>query len=315
MLRIILCIFLLIPTLSIASPTPEQKITHVIYITFDGTRWQDIFNTQFMFPNLRNKYAPQGKFYGEPGSNTLMRTDSIPVSLPSYQCQMAGRVTHCDSNDCGRIRELTLPENILYKLGLTKKDVATFSSWGSIQLAAESKEGVTFVNSGNIPMNDPILGYPDEVMEQINHEQAQNNPGEANDRYDQYTFAQAMHYYLKYQPTFMWISFNDADEAAHENKRAQYYQALGFYDYALDQVFKMLEDLHLNDQTLVLVTTDHGRGDGSRWTKHGPNYPESKQTWAFIVNGELVSEETTDNKLVFGTLSIRPTIEKALGIV
>jgi hypothetical protein len=301
---------LFLPEWLYAQPYPAvHKITHVIYVTLDGTRWQDVFRTHQYLRKFWNNYAAKAKTYGAPGSRTIMETASIPVSLPSYQSQMSGNVQPCDGNECGRITVQTLPEVLVHKYKFSKKDVAIFSSWSVLEHAAESIKGTAFVNAGNFPVSDPVSGKPDAVMSVINKQQSVDHVQKNSDRYDRYTFAQALHYYYKYQPRFMWISLQDTDEAAHDGNREEYYQALTFYDTALDRLFAAIKKSGKMDSTMVIVTTDHGRGNGVNWTEHGPKFPESRRTWAFVINGELSPVRQNGKLLYYSTLSVRPSLE------
>ena len=310
-LLLMLCVFSM--TSAVAYHTNNYPIHRIIYITFDGTRWQDVFLERVYFPKLWGKYAKNAIFYGMRDSHTAMEVASIPISLPSYHSQMSGAVQPCDGNECGRIKVETLTENIVHQLKLNKKEVAVFASWPEIGLAAESVAGTIVSNVGNVPMVDPDTQLPDQMMDDINQQQAMDHPAK-QDRLDKYTFAQGLHYLEKYQPRFLWISLDDADEAAHAGNLDNYHAALSFYDDALDILFTRLKALHMDQDTLVIVTTDHGRGNGLNWIHHGPLYPESKQTWAFVINGQLKSMGENNGIAYYSTLSIRPTIEKALEV-
>lgn len=289
----------------------QNKIKHVIYVTLDGTRWQDIMQIQANFPKLWSKYASQMQVYGRPGSDATMEVASIPVSLPSYQSQMTGAVQPCLGNECGRVKVETLPEFLLGKLHLAKKDVAVFSSWPVIADALESKSGTVYSNVGNLPVVDPVTGKPDVVMAEINHLQTLRRHVKTN-RMDEYTFAQSLHYFEKYKPRFMWISLVNADNEAHMNHQEKYNQVLLSYDNYLDQLFTRLKSMKLDKNTMVVITTDHGRGNGDNWTTHGPEYPEAKPTWAFVMNGKLTPVGNDGKISHYNTLSIRPAIEAAL---
>jgi arylsulfatase A-like enzyme len=128
-------------------------------------------------------------------------------------------------------------------------------------------------------------------------------------RFDKYTIDQATHYFETYFPRFLWISLDDADEAAHANNRPDYEAALKLYDNFIDSLMTKLKDLHLDQKTMVIVTTDHGRGVGRKWTDHGPDTLSSKFTWAFVINGELLPVALPHSEVKYSTLSIRPTIE------
>jgi hypothetical protein len=289
-----------------------SKIERVIYITLDGVRWQDIYQTQHYFPKLWEKYAKQLTFYGAPNTDTTMEVASIPLSLPSYQSQMSGAIQPCSDNKCGRIQVETLPEYLMTQLHLSKKDVVVFSSWPKIANAIEKNAGTIYNNAGNIPVTDPETKQADSSMAMLNHAQEMDHPGYKPNRYDKYTFSQALHYFQQVKPRFMWISLVNADDEAHFGHLQQYHQLLSYYDDALDGLFSTLKAMHLDKTTMVIVTTDHGRGNQKNWTSHGSDYPESRQTWAFVMNGKLVPIQQEGRVEHYNTLSIRPAIEKAL---
>ena len=306
-----LFLLLLLPILAVAAEEPTIK--HVIYITLDGVRWQDIFNDRSKLPVFWNKYAKSASIYGEPGSNNTMEVASVPISLPSYQSQMTGAVTPCKENECGPVTIETFPEALIKKGGFKKADVASISSWEVMDNAFESHVGTAFSNHGTRPMHDPDTFVIDAEMKAINIQQSAAYPGD-DTRFDKYTLAQSLHYFKKYKPKFLWISFGDADDFAHEGNKKKYQQTIFFYDQAIDQIMKMVKTLKLDRETMIIITTDHGRGNGKNWVEHDETIPETKQTWAFVINGTL-QNGVTDGKIShYTTLSIRPTVEKAFRI-
>lgn len=290
--------------------TSQHKYDHVIYVTFDGTRWQDILMNHESMPLFWKKYANNAIIYGLPDNKRSISVASVPTSLPSYQSQMSGNVTTCADNDCGRIKITTLPEKLRRDYGFGKTDVAVFASWPVIANAIETKSGNIYSSTGNDNVVDPLTGKPDLMMVKYNMLQRQHHHDE-NIRLDQYTFNQAMHYFDKYKPKFMWVSLTNADEAGHENNVTAYKNAIASYDQYIDRIIATLKNDYLYDNTLIIITTDHGRGLNKMWTDHGPEMPETKATWAIVFNGELLPGYGTD-KTAYSTLSIKPTIEKAL---
>lgn len=288
------------------------KIQHVIYVTLDGVRWQDIYKSQLYFSKFWDKYADKVTFYGLPNSNTTMEVASVPSSLPSYQSQMSGAIQPCRNNQCGYIQVQTLPETLISEYHFAKKDVAVFASWPEIAYAAEAKTGTIYSSVGNNPVIDPKTKRPDTTMAMFNHEQGVDHPNYKPNRYDKYTFSQALHYLEKYKPRFLWIALVNADDEAHFGNLDNYHQMLSYYDDALDGLFDTLKNIHMDKDTMVIVTTDHGRGNNENWTSHGVNYPESRQTWAIVMNGKLQPVGDDGEIVHYNTLSIRPAIEKAL---
>lgn len=309
---IFLVAFLLVSNVSFSLNPPTKQIKHVIYITLDGVRWQDVFQSHIYFPLFWKKHAKFAEIYGEPNTNKAMEVASIPVSLPSYQSQMSGsvQVGPCSKNECGRTKIETFPEALINKHGYQKKDVATFASWELTDHALESVPGTTYSNNGVRAAYDPITMKEDDFMKVINEKQ-KHDYVLPDCRLDEHTFELATHYYKKYRPAFMWLSFGNADDFAHANDRKAYEAALHFYDKAIDEMISLVEHLKIGNETMIVITTDHGRGNGSNWTSHGEKLPESKQTWAFVINGKLRPVKIIGRNEYYSTLSIRPTIEAA----
>jgi arylsulfatase A-like enzyme len=228
---------------------------------------------------------------------------------------MTGRVENCNDNNCGRVTIETLPEKLKTTLGLQKKEIAIFASWYEIEYAAEHIQDSVFTNTANTPVFDPDTKVADPIMADLNFKQDKDHyPDDDITRFDKYTIAQAMHYFETYLPRFLWISLDDADEAAHGKNRNAYIAALTMYDNFIDSLFTKLKELNIDQETMVIVTTDHGRGTGLRWTDHGPHDPASNVTWAFVMNGDLVPVSHHNNVTNYSTLSIRPTIESQLTV-
>ena len=302
MLRpVILSILLFLPWSAIA------KIERVIYITLDGVMWQDIYQQTDFAKNLRQKNLDSLHFYGYPGAKEPMQVASIPVSQPSYSSQMAGQVLPCYNNDCPRIDVQTFPEEIIARTELSSKAVAVFASWPVIGLTTEHLPGTISNNNGNVPMVDSDTQQADAVMHVLNELQDIDHP-DGGDRYDKYTTLQAMHYLETYQPRFLWLSLGDADDQAHANQRQQYLNTLAYYEIAIDRLLQMLSRKNWDKSTAIIITTDHGRGDGDDWSAHGPAYPESSKTWAITINTELVPEKVEQGIAHYSTLSIKPTV-------
>jgi arylsulfatase A-like enzyme len=209
------------------------------------------------------------------------------------------------SGSRGSILAKTFPETLIKKFGLQKKDVVVFSSWAEMKNAASSVKETPFFNTGNKPVFDPVTHQADPIMAKINRQQAVDHKQKNEDRYDKYTFAQAMHYLKKYQPKFMWIALQDTDEASHEGLREEYYQALSFYDTAINELFTALRELKIDKNTLVIVTADYSHGN----KKKRVTSFESKQIWAFVFNGKLKPIKQDVNGYHYSNLSIRPAIE------
>lgn len=302
---------------------------NVILVTLDGVRAHEFFvgidpklaegsseslggsNGQ-IFSFLWNDFAHQGIIYGDRRKGDSMRvSNSAVVSLPAYQNIMAGYPQNCLTNGCGRIKAQTLAERLVSELRLRPTDVATISSWDKISLAVESKKGATFTNCALVPLED---GEDDPVHAQINEEQAQDAPPWVGARYDRYTFAHALRYLERHEPRFMFISLNDADEWGHKGDYPNYVATLRQYDEWMRDLFQKLDSMgEYGSDTTVLITTDHGRGEGSQWKHHHAFVGEAKNIWLYGRSPATRSHHIASKKAQTHS-DIRPTIEALFGL-
>lgn len=294
---------------------------NVILITVDGVRWQEFFHgtdpelnlgrsRKVGFPRLTERLSRSGLVLGDRTAGSDMTVSNLTLnSLPAYQSLLTGLTQNCFSNNCARIQVPSVQERLLEGLKLQKDQVATFASWDKIGIAAEHELGKTTVSAGIARLQSP---KQDSELSAINEMQFHDeSSGEV--RTDEDTMEMA-HWYLKnHEPRFLYVSLNDSDHYAHDGKYTSYMNQLEKYDEFLELVFKTLESKgEYGKSTLVLVTTDHGRGNGKSWTDHGSGKPEAKFIWLAAVGagmtGKLTSSETYEHK------DIVPTILHYMGV-
>lgn len=319
---------ILAPTAKVAKAYYES--THrtpknVILITWDGIRRHEFLNSAHAFndsndadptlPYLWEVLASKGEVYGNPNNDGIMTiANTEMMSLPGYQGIMAGFPQLCFGNECGRIKSETFPERFVRKEGFIRESVAAISSWAKINDAVQSQEGVIVTNTGMESFTDHVCH--DEEVDSINHAQANNPPPWEGAKYDSYTHQQALRYLKKHKPRFMFISYNDSDEWAHRGQYGNYIASIRTYDRWLKETVETLESMgEYGKDTCLIVTTDHGRGDGEKWTSHNNGLPES----AFVM---MYAGCPLDQNIVFKSaegrtvshLNIRPTIEQLVGV-
>jgi len=330
----------------------DTRKPNVILVMLDGVRWQEFFhgsdssissemNEPVIFKNIQESLKKQKQVNSGSKAGTALQAFFVSgdrtsgsensvsnhrfISLPAYQSIMAGVTTSCKTNSCGRVQVETLQEKIRRELKLKKTEVATIASWEEIPNAVEHLEGQTFVNAGVQEIHEGML---DATTLALNRKQSQNNGGWES-RKDDYTFAQAVNYVKNNKPRFLFISLNDSDEWAHRGKYTEYVSTLKGYDKKIQVLFDTLGSMGAYGRaTTVIVTTDHGRGNGSRWKDHGTSSPESKYFWIYgrsalgsplgsPLGSTMVKRSGKDalpNTGGYTHLDIRPTIEKLMGL-
>jgi hypothetical protein len=85
-------------------------------------------------------------------------------------------------------------------------------------------------------------------------------------------------YILEHKPNLCFMHFTDADEAGHKNGwgSPNQIQAFADVDVALGVVLKAIEDAGIADQSVLIVTADHG---GHRKTHGGKSLDDVRIPW------------------------------------
>lgn len=295
---------------------------NVILVTLDGVRWEEMFRGEdvslggapgrIVFESLWSALVEHGLLFGNrlQGGEVLV-DNPVTMSLPAYQSIMAGRVMPCFTNGCGRIDRETLAERLAREKSLGPREMAVISSWSKIEHAVQHKEGVVNASTGMEPFDD---GTGDPVHGEFNRRQSANPPPWSHARFDRFTMAHALHYLKKNQPRFLFVSFNDPDEWAHRKDYPNYLESLRELDrwlLALAGTIQEMGDYGRN--TTLIVTTDHGRGEGKGWHQHGM-VPRSRYIWLYAAGPHVKGSGNASGEPRVSHIDLRPTIETLLGM-
>ena len=123
-------------------------------------------------------------------------------------------------------------------------------------------------------------------------------------RYDAFTFHYALESLRHDRPYVLYISLGEPDEYAHEGHYDKYLASIRRCDQFLRELWGTLQaDREYAGRTTLVVTVDHGRGEGPKWRDHGSGRdehgavkdpddvtPGSDQTW-FAVIGPGISPD------------------------
>jgi len=259
-------------------------LANVVLVTWDGVAREDFLDARRL-PKFWSRRADGGLIVGGL-SGPEMGIAVRPVSLPAYHSIFTGGPTSCAGNGCGRVDAETFPERLVRELSLPRTSVAAFASWARIADAVEHAPGTITVDAGPDGTSPP--------------------PPWLEARRDADTFARALRYLVERRPRFLYISLGDADQWGHRGDLARYRATLSLYDEWLDILLRRLKTL---GAYTVVVTTDHGRGAGERWTGHDDAHARS--IWLFA-QGPGVKAGSAKRPATH--LDIRPTIEALFGL-
>lgn len=326
---------------------------NVIFITWDGVRWQEFFHgtdplqpevvrREPLFTRFWSEVAPRGVVYGnrEAGHPVAEVSNDVFISLPAYMSMFAGHRMNCLMNDCSRIQSETVIDRMVDELGLTPREVAGFASWRQIALAFTRRDGIMTSNVSVQSLDD---GSDDPELAELNRLQATDLPpwnrgpkncgGIAGDepagpdsirpahsaRWDRYTWSQATRYLRTHRPRFLYIGLGDTDEYGHRDEYPQYLNAIRENDERLAELVRTLDSMgDYGARTAIVLTTDHGRGSVSQWGWHGtPALPGARRVFAYIMpprSGSARFEVLPAETTAFRHSDLRPTIEALLGV-
>jgi hypothetical protein len=226
--------------------TPVQPQPHVILVTIDGTRWQEIYNgtdpyryhhkhltARQLVPNLYTHFVDRGIAVGK--LTPMIASGPNHISLPGYLEITRGHPSvDCQTNYCNPI----IDQSVLWFF----QHPAVFSSWSTIQKTVPDFKNI---------YSDTGPGY----------------------RLDNATEIATMAYLEHNIPDFLWVALGDTDEFAHANDYDAYIRALQMADYFIGYLVNKYPD------ATVIVTCDHGRSADFR--DHGPD-KESERVWLMM---------------------------------
>ncbi|MBL8956879.1 MAG: alkaline phosphatase family protein [Myxococcaceae bacterium] len=286
---------------------PNAPTGHsVVLVTLDGVRWQELFlgedpllvrEPKPIFERFWAELAPRGQVYGDPTNGEDVRAATATnASLPAYMSLYAEVAQGCFTNECGRIGVRTLADRLHDELGFAREQVQVIAAWRKLELAVSSRDEVAEVEAGAV--NAPGEGHAPE--------RALIAEGYESDRLP----VLALREKLPERPRFLHLALWDSDRYGHQGDYARYVNVLRAYDRLLIEISEGLDD-----QTALVVTTDHGRGIADQWSEHGPQLPASSRVWAFVLPpraGDFTLEAPRARR--FDHHDVRYTIEALFGL-
>jgi hypothetical protein len=111
----------------------------------------------------------------------------------------------------------------------------------------------------------------------------------------------------------LYVMLGETDEWAHEGRYDLYLDAASRSDRFIERVWTLLQSMpeYANKTTMVL-TTDHGRGTGADWTRHGEKVPAAADTWMAVL-GPGVSSPGVRPGVTVTTAQIAATVAAVVG--
>jgi hypothetical protein len=304
--------------ISVRASAGERELRNVILITLDGLRGEEVFSgadqrlmtadngvqepqalkakywrpspakrRELLMPFLwKQCQSSHGWIAGDTDRDSIVRvTNGHYFSYPGYNELLCGRVDpNVDSNDKTYNRNVTVLEWLHGMPGYAGK-VAAYCSWDVFPYILNDRRSGIPVNAGWQPLERgraERIQLLNTVAEQLFHQWA-------GVRFDVFTALGAIEEIRTYQPRVLFVALGETDDWAHEGHYDRYLTAA----HQNDEFIRMLWDTTqeyptYRNNTLFLITSDHGRGDGRReWRGHGESYPGSERCWIAAFGNHL----------------------------
>lgn len=322
----------------------QARVKHVIIVTTDGFRWQELFNganydlatsetsshgdstsiiqsywdknpevsRKKLLPFIWGTVARQGQIYGNRKYGNLMNVaNPYWFSYPGYNELLTGYPdVQINSNDYGNNPN----ETLLHFLNRQKQfhgKVAAFGAWSAIdRILNKSSAGFPVMAAFDKPSGNTVSN-----KERLLNQMLQDSfrPWGASECLDVFTHYNALEYLKTKQPDVLYISYGETDDWAHADN---YF----YYLNAAHQVDKWLQDLwnyvqhnpYYKDETALVVTTDHGRGE-QKWTSHGRSIPGSDQMWFLLIGPGIAAKGEIKEPMQHYQQQLPQTIASLLG--
>jgi len=320
------------------------KDTRLVVITYDGLRWQEVFNgadeqllnnpdhvsdpeaakaaywrddlqerREALLPFLWS-YVPQhGYIIGNRDKNSLMQVaNSKSFSYPGYSEMFCGYPDdeRIDSNDPNPNPNRSVLEAVNADPRY-KDQVMMISSWESIRYAVNNDRGGFLGSSGHEPAY--VTTEVTELLQQMDRSCMSRYNGSERD--DAITYGLALEILKNKHPKVFYIGFGDTDEYGHSGNYVRYLDSANWTDDMIRGIVETCEaDPFYKGKTTYLLLTDHGRGRGTKFTSHSADVRGSNQTWFMAFGKDVPVLGETSNNGVFYNKQLAATIADILGV-
>ncbi|MFC3031708.1 alkaline phosphatase family protein [Pseudoalteromonas fenneropenaei] len=313
----------LLATLLLLGSACAHAEQNLILVTIDGVRWQEVFRgidpvllenptatqhqaplrKQFwrdsqverqaaLMPFLWQTVAKQGVLIGDRDQGSLMRVaNPWYFSYPGYNEIITGKAdASIDSNDKVPNHNVSFIEWLATQPGFSH-NLAVFASWDVFPAIFNRERSKLHINAGfeNAAASNTQLRLLNELQTQI------PSPWDSV-RLDAFTFHYAKQYLLTNKPRVLMLALGEPDDFAHEGNYDEYIKGIHRADALLSQLWQTVQGLpEYRDNTTLLITTDHGRGQtASDWQHHSSQAALAKKSpdsLAKAPNGIVGSEQ------------------------
>ena len=324
--------------------TPARKGKNVIYITWDGFRWQELFGgaqetliakdagvadveglkrkywrdseaerREVLLPFVWKTMATKGQIFGDPSKNAAAKLENThKFSYPGYSEMFCGFADDkgIDSNKKFPNPHVNVLEFLNRRPGFEKR-VAAIATWDVFPSILNQERSGVYVHAGIVPIPGEALTDRERMLNEMIADTVVLWP---DNQIDVITMQVAREYLLKHKPRVFFIGLGETDEWAHARRYDRYLHSANRADAFTAKLWELLQSLpEYKDQTSLVLACDHGRGNTIRdWTDHGAKVEGAEFVWSAVLGPDTPALGVRSN--VNATLSqIAATLATLVG--
>lgn len=238
-------------------------------------------------------------------------TNGLYFSYPGYNEILSGFPDPAVNSNAKKLNENVTVLEWLNQQPEFKNSVAAYGSWDVFPYIINHKRSGIEVNAGWMPLK---VGNPERI-EALNYI-AKNIFHEWDGvRYDSITTSGALEEMKTNKPRVLFVALGETDDWAHKGRYDRYLLAANQNDGFIRDLYEMAQSIpEYKDNTLFIVTSDHGRGDGREgWKNHSVLLPGSERIW-IAAFGPGLSVSGVDEGGKFEQAQVAATVAKYLGL-
>lgn len=308
-LRALVIVLLLVPGAQAA-----LKTRNVFLITTDGLRWQEVFTgaeealmnktngvanagalrkafwrdtpearREALLPFLWGEMVRKGQVFGNQHKGSVARiVNKHKFSYPGYNEFLSGVADpRIDSN-----KKIPNPNTNVFEWLNTrpgfKGRVSAVVNWDVIPWILNTERSRIPCWSGFPMMSNTV---PLKVAPEIERLVADTTPLWPDLMIlDTFTIRVALDHVRAEKPRAFYLALAETDEWAHENRYDYYLHSAHHADRFVRDLWNTVQRIpQYRDKTTIIFTTDHGRGDGRKWTDHGEKIAGAEDIWMAVL--------------------------------
>lgn len=325
----------------------NAKSPKIILITMDGFRWQELYTgadsllvtnkkyvndttklksdfwrsnsikrREVLMPFFWNEVIKMGQLHGNRKWNSKVNlTNTMWFSYPGYNEILTGKADdeRINSNDKINNPNKTILE-IVNELPKYKGKVAAFGSWDVFPFIINEERSGVPVNAGFEEAKDDRLTGREAFLNEL---QKQIPSPWGSVRLDAFTHHFTLEYMKKTHPEFVYISYGETDDFAHDGNYEAYLNSAHNTDNLIKDLWEFTQnDAFYKDNTIFILSTDHGRGTNpiDTWRSHGSKIENAGEVWLIVFGNHIKALGEVKNEEQLYSNQIAPTVLELLKI-